>query len=161
MDNIDKKGYKPVTIRIYSKDKQLILEDEILCAFDKTSNKIYAVGKVCREHLQDNNIVVVNPMKWGVVADFAIFRRTMEHYIKQLPKPFARKTKVAICVPAKLTAVEHLTFKDSIVAYTGEPFYLVEKSFEQMIAEGMEQEMKGINYYIEFVSEYYASEYFS
>ncbi len=161
MNNIDKKGYKPVTIRIYSKDKQLILEDEVLCAFDTVSGKIYAIGKAGREYLQDNNIVVVNPMKWGVVGDFTIFRKIMEHYIRQLPKPFARKTKVAICVPAKLTAVEHQAFMESITVYTGAPFCLVERTFEQMLAEGMEHEMKGIHYYIEFVSEYYASEYFN
>lgn len=30
MTHIDKKGYTPITIRIYSKEKQLLLEDEEL-----------------------------------------------------------------------------------------------------------------------------------
>lgn len=111
--------------------------------------------------MQDDRVAVVNPLKWGVVADYLVFQKVMAFYIKKLPTALCLKPIVALCVPAKLTEVERKVFWESMETVVRKPYYLIEKSFEQLLAEGMEANLKGVNYYIEFGSEYYASEYFA
>ena len=84
----------------------------------------------------------------------------MAYYIKKLLGPFGQKVKVAVCVPAKLTEVEKTAFIEAFMTYVRKPFCLAEKSMEQLLIEGMDTVVSGMNYYIEFVSEYYESEYF-
>lgn len=158
--NIEKKGYHPVTLRIYKKDMQMVLEDEILCAYDTRSQKILAIGTPALSYIQDDSVAVVNPLKWGVVADYIIFCKVIAHFVKMLPASFRKKPKIALCVPAKLTEVEKQAFCEVFTERAGKPFYLVEKSFEGLMTEGTIEDIKGVNYYVEFVSEYYASEYF-
>ncbi len=160
MTNTDKQGYGPVTIRIYTKDKQLFLEEQVICAYEIQSKKILAIGQEALTYVQDDRVAVVNPLKWGTVADYLVFNKVMAHYIKKLPTSFGLKPIVALFVPAKLTEVERKAFSESMEAVVRKPYYLIEKSFEQLLSEGMEAELKGVNYYIEFVSEYYASEYY-
>lgn len=162
MKNIEKTGYRPIAIKIYSKEKQLILEDEILCAYDTRTNAILAIGKAAMSYIQDDHVAVVNPLKWGVVADYPVFCKVMTHYIKKLPTSFAKKPKLVLCVPAKLTEVEKTAFTEAILeSGGGKPFYMLEYSFEQLFTKGLDVNIKGENYYIELVSEYYNSEYFN
>lgn len=44
MTNLEKQGYRPATIRIYTKDKQLFSEGQVLCAYEIQSKKILAIG---------------------------------------------------------------------------------------------------------------------
>lgn len=160
MTNIEKQGYRPVSIRIYTRDKQLVLEEQVLCAYDIHSSRILAIGQAALNYVQDARVAVVNPLKWGTVADYMVFNKVIAHYIKRLPTSFCLKPIVALCIPAKLTEVERKAFSESVETVVRKPHYLIEKAFEQLVADGMETELKGVNYYIEFVSEYYASEYF-
>lgn len=84
MTHIDKKGYTPITIRIYSKEKQLLLEDEVLCAYDTKTSKIMAVGKEARQYIDDAYNMVECPTKWGVVAEFIVFSQVILMFIKKL-----------------------------------------------------------------------------
>ena len=146
MTNIDKQGYRPVTIRIYTKDKQLFLEEQVLCAYEIQSKKILAIGQAGMDYVQDDRVAVVNPLKWGTVADYMVFNKVMAHYIKRLPTSFCLKPTVALCIPAKLTEVERKIFWESVETVVRKPYYLIEKSFEQLLTEGMEAELKGVNY---------------
>lgn len=80
MTNIEKKGYQPVLMRIYNKDKQLVMEDEVLYAYDTLSSKILALGREARDLVDDNQVAVVNPLKWGVVGDFNDFQKFLDMF---------------------------------------------------------------------------------
>lgn len=160
MTNIEKKGYHPVILRIYNKEKQLILEDEVLCAYDSQTNKIQAIGKEAREYIDDNQIVVVNPLKWGAVADFTIFQKIMKLNMKKVMKGMLRKPRLVLCIPAKLTQVETIAFKDALMESQMREVYLFEKTFKEVFQE--KNTIEGIQpeLYAEFVSDYYTSEYY-
>lgn len=162
MTNIEKKGYQPVVVRIYNKDRQQVLEDEVLCACDIKTNKIVDMGRGARKYTEDNGIAVENPMKWGAVADFLVFSKIMQLYVKKLNLRTIRKPSFVVCVPAKLTAVETTAFIDAFANF-GMRFIgsgLFEASFQQVILEKRIEEKKQPDFYIEFVSDYYESEYF-
>lgn len=163
MTNIEKKGYQPIGVRIYNKDRQQVLEDEVLLAFNTKTSKIVATGREARKYIDDNEVVVENPMKWGVVADLIIFIKVMEAYIKKVTKPMAiRKPRVVLCVPARLTRVEMTNFVDSFGQLNRSCIIttLYEYTFQQVVSEKQIETKKQPDFYIEFVSDYYASEYF-
>ncbi len=159
MTHIDKKGYAPITIRVYSKEKELLLEDEVLCAYNIKTSEIVAVGKEARRYTDDAYIMVESPTKWGVVAEYTVFRKVIFGFIKKLRPKALFKPKMAVCVPANLTEVESKAFLESFDPYVRKPFaFFYKKSFAQYAEQGMVPE--GMDYYVEFASEYYASEYF-
>lgn len=161
MTNIEKKGYQPIVMRIYNKDRQLVLEDELLCAYDTKTNKIQAIGKEARKFTEDNQIAVVNPLKWGVVADFTIFEKLVKLNVKKVLGKKLLKTRLAFCVSAKLSEVESKAFEDAFYMSTFfKDVYIFAKSFEEMIQEPLPEGMKQPGLYVELVSDYYASEYF-
>ena len=162
MTNIEKKGYQPVVMRIYDKDRQLLLEDEVLCAYDIYTSKIEAIGREAQKFTENNQIEVDNPMKWGVVADYVVFQKIMKLQLQKVMKRMALKTRLVFCVPAKLTQVESTAFKDAFMESTMfKDVYVIEKSFEEMTREPLPEGMKEPEIYVELVSEYYASEYFN
>lgn len=162
MTNMEKKGYQPVVMRIYNKERQLVLEDEVLCAYDTQTNKIQAMGREARKFTEDNQIAVVNPLKWGVVADYTVFQKVMKLQVKKVMKGAIRKKRLVFCVPAKLSQVESTAFKDAFLDSTMfREVYLMEKSYEEMLQEPLPEEIKEPGLYIELVSDYYASEYFN
>lgn len=162
MTNIDKKGYQPVVMRVYNKDRQLVLEDEVLCAYDIYTSKIEAIGREAQKFTENNQIEVVNPLKWGVVADYTVFEKIMKFQLQKVMKRMALKTRLAFCVPAKLSQVESIAFKDAFLNLNlFRDVYMIEKFFEEMIQEPLPEGMKKPGLYVELVSEYYASEYFN
>lgn len=161
MTNIEKNGYKPVQIKIYGKDKNLITDDLVLCAYEIKTNKIMSFGNAALEYINDDNVAVVNPLKWGAVGDFVIFSAIMKNYIKKLSSSVFSKPNLAICVPAPLTEVESKAFEESILVMSKKPSYIINKTFDNIKVENNTQISKDVNYYIEFVSEYYKSEYYN
>lgn len=162
MTNIEKKGYQPVVMKIYNKDRQPVLEDEVLCAYDTKTNKIQAIGREARKFTEDNQIAVVNPLKWGVVADYTIFEKVMKLQVQKVLKGKLLKTRLAFCVSAKLSEVEGKAFEDAFYMSTYfRDVYIFAKSFEEMIQEPLPEGMKEPGLYIELVSDYYAGEYFA
>ena len=162
MTNIEKKGYQPVVMRIYDKDKQLVLEDEVLCAYHTRTDKIEAIGREARKFTKDNQIAVVNPLKWGIVADYTIFEKIMKLQLQKVMKGMFRKKRLAFCVPARLSEVESKAFEDAFYMSTMfREVCIFAKSFEEMVQETLPEGMKEPGLYMELVSEYYASEYFN
>lgn len=162
MTNIEKKGYQPVVMRIYNMDRQLVLEDEVLCAYDIKTNKIQAMGREARKFTEDNQMAVVNPLKWGVVADYTIFEKVIKFQLQKVMKGTIRKKRLAFCVPAKLSEVERKAFEDAFYMSTMfTDVYIIAKSYEEMLREPSPEGMKDPGLYVELVSDYYASEYFA
>ena len=161
MTNICKKGYAPIAIRIYSREKELLLEDEVLCAWDTRTSKIIAVGKAALQYTEDAYIMVACPTKFGVVAEFDLFRKVMLAFINKLKPKAYLKPKMAVCVPANLTEVEQKAFMEIFEPYVRKPFcFYYTKAYAQFTEKELEQEAKKMDYYVEFESEYYDSEYF-
>lgn len=159
MTNIDKLGYKPVELRIYGKDKELLKQEPILCAYEIKNNKILGIGKAALEYVEDADVEVINPLKWGAVGDFLVFSKTMENFLKEIPKSFFRKPSIAMLVPAVLTEVEKIAFTNSITS-SYRKIYIINKSFSQFQTEGDKNIVGDLDIYLEFVSEYYESEYY-
>ncbi len=164
MTNIEKQGYQPVLMRIYNKDKQLVMEDEVLYAYDTLSGKIMELGREARKLMDDNQIAVVNPLKWGVVGDFDGFQKAVKFFVKKVTGRKLFKQRLVLCVPARLTQVEKKAFEDVFMMADMKEMTLVEKSFEEADWKKISEVSEGrkpYDIYVELVSEYYSCEYFS
>ena len=160
MTNIDKIGYNTVEIRVYGKDKALLKQEPVLCAYEIQSGKILGLGKAALEYVENENVAVINPLKWGAVGDFVVFSKIMENYIKEVHKSFLRKPRLTICVPAILTDVEKMAFIDSVASLCRNKVCVINKSFSQLQIDGSKEIGNDVDIYLEFVSDYYASEYY-
>ncbi len=96
---------------VYRRGKGIVLSEPTVVAESITTGKILAVGNDAREMLgrTPSNIRAVRPMKDGVIADYTITLKMLEHVIQKtcgtrLPFRFAPTT--LICVPAAVTNVE-------------------------------------------------------
>lgn len=112
------------------------------------------------EYVENENIAVINPLKWGAVGDFVIFSKIMQNYIKEVKKSFFKKPRLAICVPAILTDVQKMAFVDSVASLSRSTVCVINKSFNQLQIDGDKEIENDVDIYLEFVSEYYESEYY-
>ena len=160
MTNILKKGYQPVLMRIYNKDKQLVMEDEVLYAYDTLSSKIMALGREARNLVDDNQVAVVNPLKWCVVGDFDGFQKFVKVYLNKVMGRVWRKQRLALCIPARLTEVEKKAFMDAFMMANVKEMSLSDKSIEETDWKRLAEYIKNYDIYVELVSDYYSCEYF-
>lgn len=98
MTNIDKIGYNIVEVRVYGKDKSLLKQEPILCAYEIQSGKIVGIGK--------------------------------------------------------------MAFVDSVASLSRNTVCVINKSFSQLQIDGDKKIENDVDIYLEFVSEYYGSEYY-
>ncbi|ABR75261.1 rod shape-determining protein [Actinobacillus succinogenes] len=105
---------------IYVKGQGIVLDEPSVVAIrqGRGGNKsIAAVGKDAKLMLgrTSNNITAIRPMKDGVIADFSVTEKMLQHFIKQVHSSnFLRPSpRVVICVPAGATQVERRAIKES------------------------------------------------
>ncbi len=160
MTNMDRKGYRPVVMRIYNKDGQLLLEDEVLCAYDMQFSQILALGKEAHKYTEEYQVMVENPLKWGAVANYTVYEKLTGMYVqKVMGRKALRKPHIIICVPAKLTQVQEVAFVDA-VGNVAREMELVMKSYHEASPDKRYEGKNAPDLWIELVSDYYASEYF-
>ena len=94
---------------IYAKGKGVVLNMPSILALGRKDGKVVAVGREAKEMLgkTPQNIVVVRPLQNGVIADFDVTQKMVEHFISQV-QPYRRLVgpKLIIGVPSRATKVE-------------------------------------------------------
>ena len=104
------------TVLVYVKGKGVVLNEPSVVAVDKVSGKILAVGEEAQSMLgrTPGNIVAVRPLRQGVISDFTVTEKMLDHFIKKaVGKKTFRKPKIAVCVPSGVTEVEKKAVEDA------------------------------------------------
>lgn len=136
MSNIDmRKGYEPVDILIYDRKKDIVFKEISLVALNKSDGKVLATGNDAIPLIDstDNNIVVLSPLKFGIIADYRIAQLMFQDMLKKaslLKSIF--KPKVTICVPANITEVERTAFQEAFLQMGIRELSISEKTAEEM-----------------------------
>ena len=65
--------YEPADIEIYLKNQGLVRKEKSLIAYQESDGKILAVGTEAEQiaKQQQNGVVVVSPLRQGMIADYA------------------------------------------------------------------------------------------
>jgi rod shape-determining protein MreB len=125
---------------VYAKGKGIVVNEPSIVAIDKTNGEVLAVGKEAKEMLgrTPGNIVVIRPMKDGVIADFKVTECMLNYFIQ---KAHGRKLlvhpRIVVGVPSEITQVEKRAVIASAYRAKASEVYLVEQALVAAIGAGL------------------------
>jgi rod shape-determining protein MreB len=132
---------------IYVKEKGIILNEPSVVAIryapggGLNNKSILAVGTDAKKMLgrTPGSIKAIRPMKDGVIADFKITEKMLQHFIRKVLHSgfFSPSPKVLICVPCGATQVERRAIKESAVGAGARDVYLIEEPMAAALGAGM------------------------
>ena len=102
---------------------------------------LVAVGAEAKQMLgrTPGNITTIRPLKDGVIADFTVTEKMLQHFIHKAhdTKFFKPSPRVLICVPCGSTQVERRAIKESAAGAGAREVYLIEEPMAAAIGAGM------------------------
>jgi rod shape-determining protein MreB and related proteins len=128
---------------VYVKDKGIVLnEPSVVATRDRHNSKeIVAVGTEAKRMLgrTPGNINAIRPLKDGVIADFYVTEKMLQHFIHQVHEnQFLRPSpRVLVCVPCGSTQVERRAIRESAIGAGAREVYLVEEPMAAAIGAGL------------------------
>lgn len=131
---------------VYVRNKGIVINEPSIVAINKRSNKLIAIGKEAKEMMgrTHDEIIVVRPLKDGVIADFEMTELMLQEFIRKVsPARFMGK-RVVIGVPSGITMVEQRAVRDSAEHAGAKEVYLVAEPMAAAIGVGIDiEESKG------------------
>ncbi|WP_438315050.1 rod shape-determining protein [Sporosarcina sp. FA9] len=128
-------------VLIHVKGKGIVLNEPSVVAVDKLTNKVLAVGEEAYRMVgrTPGNIVVIRPLKDGVIADFDVTEAMLSHFITKLKvKGIFSKPRILICCPTNITSVEQKAIRQAAEKSGGKRIYLEEEPKVAAIGAGMD-----------------------
>ena len=130
---------------IYVEGKGVVLDEPSVVALRKEPNssqsKIAAVGVEAKRMLGRTpaNITATRPMKDGVIADFQVTEKMLQHFIRKVheAKVFKPSPRVLICVPCGSTQVERRAIKESALGAGAREVYLIDEPMAAAMGAGL------------------------
>ena len=120
---------------IYVKNQGIVCNEPSVVAVqqrnERGGKKVLAVGAEAKRMLgrTPGNIVAIRPMKDGVIANFEVTEKMLQHFIR---KAHNGKTwvspRVVIGIPSEITQVERRAVEDSAYRAKASEVYLVEEA---------------------------------
>ncbi len=117
------------------KGKGIILREPSVVAVDIRTDTVLAVGSQAKDMIGR----AVRPLKDGVIADFKITAKMLQHFIRKSVKPgLFSKPRVVICMPTGVTEVERKAVEDAAYqAGAKPPVVLIEEPMAAAIGAGL------------------------
>ena len=131
---------------IYVKDKGIILDEPSVVAIriHNGQKSIEAVGKEAKRMLgrTPGNIQAIRPLKDGVIADFQVTEKMLQHFIAKVHETkFIRPSpRVLVCVPCTSTQVERRAIRESALSAGAREVKLIEEPMAAAIGAGLQVE---------------------
>ena len=130
---------------IYVREKGIVLNEPSVVAIrhDRSGgNKSIAyVGVEAKRMLgrTPGNMSAIRPMKDGVIADFHVTEKMLQHFIRKVhDSTFLRPSpRVLICVPCGATQVEKRAIRESAYSAGAREVYLIEEPMAAAVGAGM------------------------
>jgi rod shape-determining protein MreB len=130
---------------IYVREKGIVLNEPSVVAIRQDlqsgQNQVVAVGLEARRMLgrTPGNIVATRPLKDGVIADFYITEKMLQHFIHKVHenKLFRPSPRVLVSVPCGSTQVERRAIKESALGAGARAVYLIEEPMAAAIGAGL------------------------
>ena len=128
---------------IYVRDQGIVLDEPSVVAIriHNGQKQIEAVGTDAKRMLgrTPGNITAIRPLKDGVIADFQITERMLQHFIAKVHQhSFIRPSpRVLICVPCQSTQVERRAIRESALSAGARTVRLIEEPMAAAIGAGL------------------------
>jgi rod shape-determining protein MreB len=126
---------------VFVRNQGIVVREPSVVVINKLTNRIEAVGNEAKEMLgrTPGNIESVRPMKDGVIADFDVTEKMLEHFIKKAHggRRWGVRPRIVIGVPSEITPVEKRAVKDSAERAGASEVFLVEQAMMAAIGAGL------------------------
>ncbi|MFA0790713.1 rod shape-determining protein [Microbulbifer echini] len=131
---------------IYVRDRGVVLDEPSVVAIRHYNGQkiVEAVGVEAKRMLgrTPGNITAIRPLKDGVIADFQVTEKMLQHFIKKVhenswmrPSP-----RVLVCVPCQSTEVERRAIRESALGAGAREVSLIEEPMAAAIGAGLNVE---------------------
>lgn len=129
---------------IYVRGKGIVLNEPSVVALTKDSagNRVVkAVGSDAKLMLgrTPGNIIAMRPLKDGVIADFHVTEKMLQHFIHKVheTKLFRPSPRILISVPCGSTQVERRAIRESALGAGARDVYLIDEPMAAAIGAGL------------------------
>jgi rod shape-determining protein MreB and related proteins len=131
---------------IYARGRGIVLNEPSVVAIRQDRGPggpktIEAFGKDAKGMLgrTPQNITAIRPMRDGVIADFNITEKMLQHFIRSVheSKILRPSPRVLICVPCGATQVERRAIRESAAGAGARKVYLIDEPMAAAIGAGM------------------------
>jgi rod shape-determining protein MreB len=116
---------------VFLRGKGIIVQEPSIVVVNKQSGKVEAVGRSAKEMLgkTPTSVLVIKPMRDGVIADFEIAEKMLDYFIKKATnnRGFMLRPRIVIGIPTGITQVERRAVKDVAMRAKASEVYLVEQ----------------------------------
>ncbi|GIK34904.1 MAG: rod shape-determining protein [Gammaproteobacteria bacterium] len=130
---------------IYVRGQGIVLDEPSVVAIrdepGRGGKTVEAVGTEAKNMLgrTPGNITAIRPLKDGVIADFTITEKMLQHFIRKAHpgRYFRPSPRVLICVPYGSTQVERRAIRESAEGAGARKVFLIEEPMAAAIGAGM------------------------
>jgi len=125
---------------VYARGKGIVVREPSIIAVNRKTGRVEAVGKEAKEMIgrTPGNIIVIRPMKDGVIADFEHTEKMLDHFIKKAHnRSLGVRPRIVVSVPSEITQVEKRAVKDSAYRAKASEVYLVEQAMMAALGAGL------------------------
>ena len=128
---------------VFVKDKGIVLDEPSVVAIKKSDGHrtVVAVGSEAKRMLGrvPGNIEAIRPLKDGVIADFQVTEKMLQHFIQLVHGEnfFKPSPRILICVPCQSTQVERRAIRESALQAGAREVRLIEEPMAAAIGAGL------------------------
>ena len=130
---------------IYSRGHGIVLDEPSVVAIREDSSRggrmVEAVGAEAKNMLgrTPGNITAIRPLKDGVIADFTVTEKMLQHFIRKAhgKRYFSPSPRVLICVPYGSTQVERRAIRESAEGAGARKVLLIPEPMAAAIGAGL------------------------
>lgn len=128
---------------VHVRGKGIVISEPSVVAIDQRTKKVEAVGAEAKAMVGKTpaNIVAIRPLRDGVIADFDVVQKMIEHFIEKAhqrafhiipPRPL-----VVVGVPSGVTEVERRAAREATIQAKARDAYVVEEPMAAAIGAGL------------------------
>ncbi|MEJ2682311.1 MAG: rod shape-determining protein [Gammaproteobacteria bacterium] len=128
---------------IYVGNRGIVLNEPSVVAIRHHNGQknVAAVGADAKRMLgrTPGNITAIRPLKDGVIADFHVTEKMLQHFIHKVHQNsfITPSPRVLVCVPCKSTQVERKAIKESAYGAGSREVYLIEEPMVAALGAGL------------------------
>ncbi len=129
-----------VNVLVYLRGKGIVLQEPSVVAISVHENRIVAIGEEAREMYgrTPDALEVLRPMRDGVIADYEVTERMLEHFISKVCGRFMLfRPRVMISVPYGVTSVESRAVHEAAIQAGAREAHLLPEPLAAALGAGL------------------------
>lgn len=128
------------TVLVYVKGQGIVLREPSIVAVDSITDRIIKVGKEA-QYMQGRtpgHIVTVRPLKNGVISQYDVTLKMLQHFIRRACGNMIMRPRVMICVPTGISEVEERAVVDAASEAGARQTRLIEEPVAAAMGAGID-----------------------